>query len=268
MLQAEREAMRLGLHHPLDRNGKRIDKYRSSEALDAALQRYRDAVKVANDAAKARLQELACALQPHLVHLSLACSFAVVATALEAHVRHAGQHWVLPSVGLPPALAGAAAGDGELSSGTAGEGDATAAAGLHMQGFWPYWMDPRMTTTVRNSLRLDSMALLTGPNMAGEVACAMTTYASVAVLTKCIADEKQLCRQCGKSFRCTCWCTPGKSTVLRSICAVALLANCGLMVPAECASVPFLDAFMLRNFSGDSPAESKSAYAMECDEIR
>jgi hypothetical protein len=43
----------------------------------------------------------------------------------------------------------------------------------------------------------------------------------------------------------SCSCPPG-----RSFCAVALLAACGLAVPAAAASVPYIDAFMLRNFSG------------------
>jgi hypothetical protein len=59
----------------------------------------------------------------------------------------------------------------------------------------------------------------------------------------------------------------GKSTVLRAICAVALLGSCGLMAPAQRAVVPFLDFIMLRNFSGDSPLEGRSAFAMEMAEI-
>ena len=63
-------------------------------------------------------------------------------------------------------------------------------------------------------------------------------------------------------------CAAGKSTVLRAICAVALLGSCGLMAPAERAVVPFLDFIMLRNFSGDSPLEGRSAFAMEMAEIK
>jgi hypothetical protein len=60
----------------------------------------------------------------------------------------------------------------------------------------------------------------------------------------------------------------GKSTVLRSIAAAALLANCGLLVPAAPGSrVPRLDAFILRTFSGDSPAEALSGFAVEMDEM-
>lgn len=44
---------------------------------------------------------------------------------------------------------------------------------------------------------------------------------------------------------------------------MALLANAGLRVPAASASVPFFDAYVLRNFSGDSPLEGKSSFALE-----
>lgn len=60
----------------------------------------------------------------------------------------------------------------------------------------------------------------------------------------------------------------GKSTVLRSVCAVALLAACGLHAPAARATVPYIDAFMLRNFSADSPTDRKSSFAVEMDEMR
>jgi DNA mismatch repair ATPase MutS len=46
----------------------------------------------------------------------------------------------------------------------------------------------------------------------------------------------------------------GKSTVLRSVCSTAVLANCGMMVPCVQATVPRFDAFMLRAAeSSDSP---------------
>eukprot|EP00899_Mesostigma_viride_P008353 jgi/Mesvir1/17519/Mv08772-RA.2 len=59
----------------------------------------------------------------------------------------------------------------------------------------------------------------------------------------------------------------GKSTVTRSICAVALLANCGLPVPADRAVVPRYDAFMVRKGSSDSPAYAKSSFAIECSGV-
>ncbi len=56
--------------------------------------------------------------------------------------------------------------------------------------------------------------------------------------------------------------------MLRSVCAVALLANCGLLVPARRVRVPFYDAFLLRNFSGDSPVEGMSSFALEMQEVQ
>ncbi len=70
-----------------------------------------------------------------------------------------------------------------------------------------------------------------------------------------------------KLMNIICLTSTGKSTVLRSLCAISLLANCGLMVPARSACIPFTDAFMLRNFSGDAPLEGKSAFAVEMDDM-
>eukprot|EP00892_Ulva_mutabilis_P006486 jgi/Ulvmu1/4209/UM019_0188.1 len=60
----------------------------------------------------------------------------------------------------------------------------------------------------------------------------------------------------------------GKSTFLRSLTAVALLANCGLPIPAaEGSTVPQYQSFMYRNFRGDSPAEGRSGFALEAHEM-
>jgi len=61
----------------------------------------------------------------------------------------------------------------------------------------------------------------------------------------------------------------GKSTLLRSICAIALLGACGLAVPASSSSaISYIDAFMLRNFSSDSPLEGRSSFAVEMTEMK
>ncbi len=60
----------------------------------------------------------------------------------------------------------------------------------------------------------------------------------------------------------------GKSTFLRSVMAAALLANCGLMVPAQKSSVPRYSSFYLRGASSDAPSEGKSSFAMEIDDVR
>ena len=61
----------------------------------------------------------------------------------------------------------------------------------------------------------------------------------------------------------------GKSTMLRSTCACALLGACGLAIPADAATrIPYIDAFMLRNFSSDSPLEGRSSFAVEMMEMK
>ena len=79
----------------------------------------------------------------------------------------------------------------------------------------------------------------------------------------------------------------GKSTLLRSITAAALLANCGLAAPLKRppppppppqpddppspplgTPVPRLDGYYLRTNGSDCPAEGLSAFALEADDIR
>lgn len=52
----------------------------------------------------------------------------------------------------------------------------------------------------------------------------------------------------------------GKSSLLRSISAAALLGICGFMVPAKSASIPHFDSIMLHVKSYDSPADGKSSF--------
>ncbi|CAM9772584.1 unnamed protein product, partial [Chrysoparadoxa australica] len=60
----------------------------------------------------------------------------------------------------------------------------------------------------------------------------------------------------------------GKSTIMRSTMAAALLANAGLFIPASEATVPRYDAFFMRTSSHDVPSEGKSAFALEMDDMR
>eukprot|EP00850_Spirogloea_muscicola_P007613 SM000039S14443 [mRNA] locus=s39:108821:115808:- [translate_table: standard] len=60
----------------------------------------------------------------------------------------------------------------------------------------------------------------------------------------------------------------GKSSLLRSTCAAALLASCGLAVPAKSGSVPPLDLVIIRMMSADSPADGKSSFQVEMAELR
>jgi hypothetical protein len=91
-------------------------------------------------------------------------------------------------------------------------------AALVLNDLIPYWIDRTRSIAVPNSVTMNSLHLLTGPNGGG------------------------------------------KSSILRSIGAAALLGICGLMVPAASAVIPWLDAVMVRMMPLDSPADGKSSF--------
>lgn len=90
--------------------------------------------------------------------------------------------------------------------------------GMKIVGLTPYWFDVSEGCAVLNTVDMQSLFLLTGPNGGG------------------------------------------KSSLLRSICAAALLGICGFMVPAESALIPQFDSVMLHMKSYDSPADGKSSF--------
>lgn len=85
-------------------------------------------------------------------------------------------------------------------------------------GLSPYWFDVAQGNAILNTVEMQSLFLLTGPNGGG------------------------------------------KSSMLRSVCAAALLGICGLMVPAKSAVIPHFDSIMLHMKSYDSPADGKSSF--------
>ncbi|CAL8466240.1 g5776 [Coccomyxa elongata] len=203
-----KEAGRLGLIHPRDRNGNLVTDRFSTLELEAALEAYRAACAAAADRVRDQLRSLASRLTEALPELVCASVVSTIGAALDAHVRQAReQGWTQPR---------------QLPRGCSNE----PSPALQVQDMWPYWLDGRAPSTVRNTFDIDSMLLLTGPNMAG------------------------------------------KSTVMRGTMSVALLGACGLFAPCEAATVPFIDAFMLRTFSADAPVEGLSSFAIEMTEMR
>lgn len=58
----------------------------------------------------------------------------------------------------------------------------------------------------------------------------------------------------------------GKSTYLRQVAHIAILAQCGSFVPAQRAKLPILDRIFTRIGSGDNLAEGKSTFFVEMEE--
>ena len=59
----------------------------------------------------------------------------------------------------------------------------------------------------------------------------------------------------------------GKSSLMRTMAVSALLANAGLMAPVKSAAVPRYDKYFVRVAAFDAPAEGKSSFAQEVDDL-
>ncbi len=58
----------------------------------------------------------------------------------------------------------------------------------------------------------------------------------------------------------------GKSTYLRQVAIICIMAQCGSFVPADSANLPILDRIFTRIGSGDNVAEGKSTFLIEMEE--
>jgi len=58
----------------------------------------------------------------------------------------------------------------------------------------------------------------------------------------------------------------GKSTYLRQVALISIMAQCGMFVPAKSASLPILDRIFSRIGAGDNLAEGKSTFLVEMEE--
>ncbi|XP_022760392.1 DNA mismatch repair protein MSH1, mitochondrial isoform X2 [Durio zibethinus] len=198
----------------LDSKGRKVgEEWFTTMKVEGALTRYHDAGAKAKARVLELLRGLSTELQTKINILVFASMLLVIAKALFAHVSEGRRRkWVFPT------LTG-------FSSSKGGESfDET--KGMKIIGLTPYWFDASAGCAVHNTVDMQSLFLLTGPNGGG------------------------------------------KSSLLRSICAAALLGICGFMVPAESALIPQFDSIMLHMKSYDSPADGKSSFQVEMSEIR
>lgn len=121
----------------------------STARLELALDDYRRACSEAENAVRSELRALALRLEAMLPRLVCAATFAVVAAALDSHVREAARRgWGLPQLNYGP--------DAASAGGQSGQGQGA----LEVDGMWPYWLDQLHPKTVRNSF---SMQVSEGP---------------------------------------------------------------------------------------------------------
>ncbi|XP_050374401.1 DNA mismatch repair protein MSH1, mitochondrial isoform X1 [Argentina anserina] len=218
----------------IDSKGRKVgEEWFTTMKVEDALTRYHEAGAKAKTKVLELLRELSSDLQAKINILVFASMLLVIAKALFAHVseiRSGGcctgfvftelencsegrrRKWVFPALGE--------------SSWSETVEPVRGGNRMEIVGLSPYWLDVAEGSAVNNTVDMQSLFLLTGPNGGG------------------------------------------KSSLLRSICAAALLGVCGFMVPAQSASIPYFNSIMLHMKSYDSPADGKSSFQVEMAEIR
>ncbi|EEF34012.1 ATP binding protein, putative [Ricinus communis] len=198
----------------MDSKGRKVgEEWFTTIKVEDALRRYHDASEKAKARVLELLKGLSAELQTKIKILVFASMLLVIAKALFAHVSEGRRRkWVFPTlIALDTSK--------DIKS-------LDRANGMKLIALSPYWLDAAEGNAVHNTVEMQSLVLLTGPNGGG------------------------------------------KSSLLRSICASALLGICGFMVPAESATIPHFDSIMLHMKSYDSPADGKSSFQVEMSEIR
>ncbi|XP_068663489.1 DNA mismatch repair protein MSH1, mitochondrial isoform X3 [Aristolochia californica] len=197
-----------------DSKGRKVgEEWFTTSKVEDALSRYHEACDRAKSDVLELLRGLSAELQSKTNILVFSSMLIIIAKALFSHVSEGRRRkWVLPTLVEFHRLE-----EKESSEDT---------HKMEIAGLSPYWLDGVQSNAVRNTIKMQSLFLLTGPNGGG------------------------------------------KSSILRSICAAALLGICGLMVPAESAVIPHFDSIMLHMKSYDSPADGKSSFQIEMSEIR
>ncbi|KAI4338070.1 hypothetical protein L6164_016423 [Bauhinia variegata] len=194
-----------------DSKGRKVgEEWFTTIKVEAALARYHEAGAKARARVLEILRGLSAELQSKINILVFASMLLVIAKALFAHVSEGRRRkWVFPTLAE------------SLGSKALDETNR-----MKIVGLLPYWFNIAEGDAVQNTVDMQSLFLLTGPNGGG------------------------------------------KSSLLRSICAAALLGICGFMVPAESGLIPCFDSVMLHMKSYDSPADGKSSFQVEMSEIR
>ncbi|XP_075085500.1 DNA mismatch repair protein MSH1, mitochondrial isoform X1 [Nicotiana tabacum] len=202
------------LRPAIDSKGKKVgEEWFTTMRVEDAIARYHDASAKAKSRVLELLRALSSELQSKINILIFASVLIVITKALFSHVSEGRRrNWVFPTITQFNKCQDIKALDGTM--------------GMKIIGLSPYWFDATRGTGVQNTVDMQSMFLLTGPNGGG------------------------------------------KSSLLRSLCAAALLGMCGFMVPAESAVIPHFDSIMLHMKSYDSPADGKSSFQIEMSEIR
>ncbi|GAV62203.1 MutS_V domain-containing protein/GIY-YIG domain-containing protein/MutS_I domain-containing protein [Cephalotus follicularis] len=144
------------LKHALDSKGRKVgEEWYTTVKVEDALTRYHDAGTKAKARVLELLRELSTELQTKINILVFASTLLVIAKALFAHVSEGKRRkWVFPTL-----------------SGFSRSKDLSpldGANGMKIVGLSPYWFDVAEGSAIHNTVDMQSLFLLTGPNGGGK----------------------------------------------------------------------------------------------------
>eukprot|EP00892_Ulva_mutabilis_P008776 jgi/Ulvmu1/6270/UM028_0128.1 len=201
------------------------------DVLIEALDEYRETVRAMHDLAKEMLEEVCIELHSSEQHMATLQAAQQVnewgSTLCQVAANAAAREWVLPELAGP---------EGELS----------------IHGVWPYWMTRPERPASRDP---DTDQSTCGTNGTTDSRAAELPGSQAVVNDVQLGQRIMLLTGANMS---------GKSTIMRSVMATALLGNVGLPMPCAGATVPEFRSFFYRCFDGDSPLAGLSGHAYEC----
>ena len=156
----KRKPLFRGFYHPVDRHGREVKDRWTTRPVEQALAEYKNAVEQARLGVSTLLKDVSQTLFPHTLPIVHLATFSNLMKTLILHAKECHpKGW-----------------NGAMNA------QAPANSRLFLKDFFPYWMSPR--ESVRNTLHLEGVALLTGHNMAGK-STLLRSSAVVTLLASC-----------------------------------------------------------------------------------
>ncbi|CAM6107433.1 unnamed protein product [Calypogeia fissa] len=168
-----------------DGKGKKVgEDWYTTERVDQALEYYRSAVERASDAVLELLRDVSEELQCTLNAIVFITTLSIIAKTMFAHAGEAKRRrWVVPILTEDFS-------DGVCNGDVAVKKGGHASTSIRLKDMFPYWLDRTQDQVVLNSIDLESMVLLTGPNGGGKSSilrsvCAATLLATCGLMVPC-----------------------------------------------------------------------------------
>lgn len=228
------------LQPALDRRGKRVVGGFTSDRFDLALSQYSMAIDQARTAVHKALVSLCELMEAYVRTISYASTLVTVIQVVKAHSAMAIRNdWCIPTLEVFPDNNGPAK-----------------PMSLELKGITPYWL-PRGETTRQESR--PSTTADRQPQSAALTSIFDKAFAPITAIPSDLTLDAVAVLTAPNMA--------GKSSLLRSIAAVAVLGSCGLYVPCTRAKIPRFDGVYMQIATTDIPTEGRSSFGQEMANI-